>query len=37
MVYVLAASSRVSYGVLMLLLGCEGMFSLQLRGLVGGV
>ena len=36
MVYVLAASSGVSYGVLMLLLGYESICSLQLRWLVGG-
>ena len=36
MVYVLAVSSGVSYGVLMLLLGCEGMSSFLLRWLVGG-
>ena len=37
MVYVLAASNKVSYGILVLMLGCEGMPSLQLRWLVGGV
>ena len=37
MVYRLAASSGVSYGVLMLLLGCEGISLLQLRWLMDEV
>ena len=36
MVYVLTDSSGVSYRILMLLLVCEGMSSLQSRWLVGG-
>ena len=36
LVYWLAASSGVSYRVLLLLLGCEGMPSLQFRWLVTG-
>ena len=36
LVYWLAASSGVSYRVLLLLLGCEGMSSLQFRWLVTG-
>ena len=37
MVYILTVSSGVSYGILMLLLGCVGKSSFQLRWLVGGV
>ena len=36
MAYVLVASSEVGHSVLMLLLGFEGMSSLQLKRLVGG-